>query len=308
VSDTTNKPQGPEGFLVVLPHTIIEIPLSSNLSWLPLFYALPPELVNKRPEYAELPRNINILLSSEAARNMVESDLFVELVWDCYAWSIWQFLKVPLKNGTYRDIPGDWSNYTGHFPLWRLSYYLQLFFRNKFEHEMEFSFQRLFMMPPSINVPWLDSQHFSNLVGNLTDLIVEEQNLQPAIDAIWNNRQVDDYTDDDNYARKDFMKHWTHARSDGGVKAVLSLEKMLETSEEEINSVAYSEDMSGEIVKKISIRHFINGLTHEGKKILQLRGEGKTLREIAAAIGLKSPSAITKRIAKIAEQYKAEVD
>lgn len=56
MSDTTNKPQGPEGFLVVLPHTIIEIPLSSNLSWLPLFYALPPELVNKRPEYAEFPR------------------------------------------------------------------------------------------------------------------------------------------------------------------------------------------------------------------------------------------------------------
>ena len=122
MGNTTNKLKGGEGFLVVLPHTIIEIPLSSNLSWLPLFYALPPELVNKHPEYAELPRNINVLLSSEAARNMVENDLFVELVWDCYAWSIWQFLKVPLKNGTYRDIPGDWSNYTGHFPLWQMSY------------------------------------------------------------------------------------------------------------------------------------------------------------------------------------------
>lgn len=65
--------------------------------------------------------------------------------------------------------------------------------------------------------------------------------------------------------------------------------------------------MSGEIVKKISIRHFIDSLTDEDKKILQLRGEGKTLGEIAADIGLKSPSAITKRIAKIAEQYKAEV-
>jgi len=34
----------------VLPDQIIEIPLSSNLSWLRLFYALPRELVEKRPE------------------------------------------------------------------------------------------------------------------------------------------------------------------------------------------------------------------------------------------------------------------
>lgn len=109
-------------------------------------------------------------------------------MWDSYAWTIWQFLKVSLKNGNYRDISGDWRNYTAHFPLWQLSYYLQLFFREKFKHDMASSFQRLFLMPPDINVPWLDYQHFSNLVGNLIDLIVEEQNLQPSIDAIWNNR------------------------------------------------------------------------------------------------------------------------
>ena len=66
--------------------------------------------------------------------------------------------------------------------------------------------------------------------------------------------------------------------------------------------------MSGEIVTKISIRNFVKGLSDEDKKILQMRSEGKTLGEIAAAVGLKSPSAITKRIAKIAEQFKAEMD
>ena len=85
MSESKSIKPGPSGFIVVLPQTIIEIPQTSNLSWLPLFYALPPELVNKRPEYAELPRNINVLLSSEAARNMVEDDVFVKLVWDCYA-------------------------------------------------------------------------------------------------------------------------------------------------------------------------------------------------------------------------------
>lgn len=55
-------------------------------------------------------------------------------------------------------------------------------------------------------------QHFGNMVGNLTDLIVQEQNWQPMIDAIWNNRQVCDYTRK-NINKKDFMRSWTHSRT-----------------------------------------------------------------------------------------------
>ena len=43
-------------------------------------------------------------------------------------------------------------------------------------------------------LPWLSYQHVGNLVGNLTDLIVLEQNWQLMIDEIWNTRQVNDYT------------------------------------------------------------------------------------------------------------------
>lgn len=52
MSKTTNMTHGSTGYLIVLPNIIIEIPLTSNPSWLPLFYALSPELANKRPQYA----------------------------------------------------------------------------------------------------------------------------------------------------------------------------------------------------------------------------------------------------------------
>ena len=57
----------PYRFYVVLADGIMEIPQDSNLSWITLFYALPKELVEKRPAYLELhgtftnfyiPRNI----------------------------------------------------------------------------------------------------------------------------------------------------------------------------------------------------------------------------------------------------------
>lgn len=51
-----DKQTGPNGFLVVLPGEIIEIPQDSDKSWLTLFYSLPRELAEKwKPAY-ELPR------------------------------------------------------------------------------------------------------------------------------------------------------------------------------------------------------------------------------------------------------------
>ena len=109
-------------FLVILPETIIRIPQNSHLAWLRMFYALPRELVEKRPAYLEMPRNIRRVLGSEKYRAMLQSDSFLELVWDCYAWAVWQFFQIPHKDGTHHDIPGDWQNYSGDFPLWRMSY------------------------------------------------------------------------------------------------------------------------------------------------------------------------------------------
>ena len=92
------------GFLVVLPEQIIEIPQNSNLSWLRMFYALPKELVAKRSAYLDMPRNIRRVLDNEQYRAMLKSDSFLELVWDCYAWAVWQSFQIPHKDGTYHDI------------------------------------------------------------------------------------------------------------------------------------------------------------------------------------------------------------
>ena len=290
-------------FFVVLPGQIIEIPPDSGLSWMTLFYALPRELVEKRPKFLSLPRNIRQLLHSEKARQMIQSDSFLELVWDCYAWSIWQFFQVPLKDGTYRDIPGDWSHYSGDFPLWRLSYEGIKHFRNKFETEMDWSFQRLFMMDEDAELPWLSYQQFSNLVGNLTDLIVKEQNWQPMIDEIWNNRQVNDYTGR-NINKRDFMRSWDHSRT----AKPISLEELMETGTVVDGERLYELDdprteFETKLLSKLQMEQFLSTLTPEDQKILEMRYQGYPLREIASELGYKTPSAVTKHIQKIADAY-----
>ena len=134
------------------------------------------------------------------------------LVWDCYAWSAWQFFQVKDRKGNYRDIPGNWNQYAGYFPLWRLSYSIIPYIRMKFEQN-GLGFQNLYNIPQGVEVPWLTYQQFSNLIGNVTDMVIAEQNWQPMIDAIWENRTVEDYETTGSTVKIDFMRKWHHNRS-----------------------------------------------------------------------------------------------
>lgn len=44
-----------------------------------------------------------------------------------------QFFQVKDRKGNYRDVPGNWNQYAGYFPLWRLSYSMIPYIRMKFE-------------------------------------------------------------------------------------------------------------------------------------------------------------------------------
>ena len=275
------RKHSPSDFVVILPSSIITIPQDSYLGYLPLFYALPKELVEKRPVYLNLSRNILTLIADDQSHDML-NDSFLELVLDCYAWSIWQFLQVPKMDGSYQDIPGDWSNYSGDFPLWRMSYDLIRHFRRIFECELDWSFQRLFIMDKDDEVPWFSYQQFSNIVGNLTDKIVAEENLQPVIDEIWRNRQPEDYNRGSNMRKRDFLRSWNHDRN----HTHLSIEQIAEAGAS-IDGDALFElpDPRGEyeikILSEVQIEQFQKTLSATDVKILQMRMDGCTMQEIA---------------------------
>ena len=63
-------------FVVLLPGKIIRIAQDSHLSWLTMFYALPRELVEKRPAYLELPRRMDEIANSERFTAMILDDAF----------------------------------------------------------------------------------------------------------------------------------------------------------------------------------------------------------------------------------------
>ena len=286
--------------IIVTPNDIRSIPSNHNLMWLPLFYALPEELVEKRAIYLSIPRNIHQLMESSEHMALIESDAFLELVWDCYAWAVWQFIQVPKSDGTYQSIPGTWDNYSGDFPLWRWAYEIVAHIRLKFENELELGMRRLIRMKKWEAVPMLSYRHFGNLVGNLTDMIVAEQNWQPMFDEIWTHRQIEDYDGSSNYKR-DFMRSWTHSRAGEHI----SIEEVMENGVKLDGDTLFEiEDPRGQfeekVVGEVQMEQFKSGLTERDKTILQMRFEGYSLQEIADKVGFKTASAVSKRIEKIA--------
>lgn len=83
-------------------------------------------------------------------------------------------------------------------------------------------------------MPWLTYQQFSNLIGNVTDMVIAEQNWQPMIDAIWENRTVEDYETTSSTVKTDFMRKWHHNRSGKSI----SLDEMMESEDGDIFDVA----------------------------------------------------------------------
>ena len=274
-SDRTQR--GPKGFILLEPGNIMQILPEDNKSWLTLFYSLPEELVSKRPAYMNLPRCPFDVIRSDDYAELLNTDVFLELVWDCYAWSAWQCFEVPNKDGDYREIPGSFNSYSGDFPLWRLSYTIIPYIREKFEHIGQ----------------------FSNLIGSVVPMIVKEQNWQPIIDTIWATRDETDYVFRNSLVKKEFMRKWSHSRTSVG--AMLSLDQLMEDTPDSIT--AESAPFEEEIIESQTFEAFVATLSERDQQILQFKSEGFTLKEIAAKVGYQNHSAVSKRIHHISEKY-----
>jgi len=132
---------------------------------------------------------------------------------------------------------------------------------------------------------------------------VLEQNWQLMIDEIWNTRQVNDYTGK-NINKKDFMRSWTHSRTAQHISFDELLEEGTTVDGELLFDIADPRsEFESKIIHKFYMEDFKAQLPGVDSKILQMRYDGHSLKEIAAAVGFKTPSAVSKHVEKIAERY-----
>lgn len=104
------------------------------------------------------------------------------------------------------------------------------------------------------------------------------------------------------------MRKWTHSRTAQNV----SLEQIKESGTVVGNDALYdipdpSAEFETKVLDKMKMEDFKKRLSGVDLKILELRAQGYTQQEIAKEVGYKVPSAVSKRIEKIAEQFETFV-
>lgn len=121
------------------------------------------------------------------------------------------------------------------------------------------------------------------------------------IDAIWENRTVEDYEATSSTVKTDFMRKWHHNRSGKPI----SLDEIMESEDGDIFEAADPRsEFEQTIISEMQIAAFSEqNIIEKDREILKLRMDGYTELEIADKVGYKTASAVHKRIAKIASAY-----
>ena len=286
----------------------VEVCLTTYKSWLPMFYLLPKEYVQKRSVYLSLPRCPYAIWNTHQYDELVNSDAFLEMIWDSYAWAIWNCFLVPDKNGKRKWMPTNINYYSGTFPLWRLAYTIMNHIRKKLEDDQILTFSRLLCLRPGMEFSWCTTAQFDALVCTLTLKIIEEQDWQPMIDELWLNRTVEDF-DETRVSREriDSYRKWHHTRTNVGTP--VSMEQMQEDCEDGTKDIADPDsEFEHEVLNELRLKSFMETLSERDREILNLKMQGMTDQKIAEKVGFKNHSAVVKRRKQIAEHFQKYVE
>ena len=286
----------------------VEVCLTTYKSWLPMFYLLPKEYVQKRSVYLSLPRCPYAIWNTHQYDELVNSDAFLEMIWDSYAWAIWNCFLVPDKNGKRKWMPTNINYYSGNFPLWRLAYTIMNHIRKKLEDDQILTFSRLLCLRPGMEFSWCTTAQFDALVCTLTLKIIEAQDWQPMIDELWLNRTVEDF-DETRVSREriDSYRKWHHTRTNVGTP--VSMEQMQEDCEDGTKDIADPDsEFEHEVLNELRLKSIMETLSERDREILKLKMQGMTDQKIAEKVGFKNHSAVAKRRKQIAEHFQKYVE
>ena len=245
-------------------------------------------------KYINIPRNPTKAVLNNSWRELIESDDFKLIVMDITAAFVWESFGV----SPYIHC------FSGNDPLFKLAYMLQLWEEGL--NEINLSAKTLLKLPSNVEMPWLSLEESQRAFYILGRYAIDKHNLQPVIDCIKQNRCHEDYDARMSNPKKDFFRSWYHTRSK---TKVISLDAIIENNngknaDEErydiLNDILdYSKiKFENDVVYKMDVEKYFSQLSEKDKKILVLKYNGYTQKEIAEKLGYKTHSAVGKRINK----------
>ncbi|HHX36739.1 MAG TPA: sigma-70 family RNA polymerase sigma factor [Clostridiaceae bacterium] len=267
------------------------MPEDSNAQFLPLMFFLPEELIVRCPTLMRLPRNLHIILTTQELLDIVESDQFLDDVFN--ATSLLAFPHFGFK--------GWKEDYTGYHPAWILSGAVTTwaYMLNK---EVGVNMKTLLEVPITQELPFMPQEFVTRCMKLIVEKVIEDGNLQPVLDIVREMPCDEDFEKRNSNIRRDFIRKWYHTRAKG--VQMISLEECMEDAEGHINEVEDIETRFEDSVLAFDFcERFKATLPDKDRAILELRIEGFTLQQIARRLGYKNHSGVLKRMLHVKNAF-----
>lgn len=270
-----------------------------NAEFIPAYLFIPEEIIQKCPqEIKRLPRLVGHLFNDWSAIEIIESDLFLELIIDAFASMVWP----------YMGVEGNMERFSGYEPAWILAHSPGYWVQTLTDERIIPTVEDLGRMYPTTYCDYVSLEDASACLPMIVPLTMEKYNMGAVIETAREFRCFEDFDTRHSNQKTDFYRRWYHTRS---IHAELSLEQLFHPDSEEDEDGKKKErdlldprvDVEMEVVAEADTDRFLAGISEKDRQILLLRLSGHTLEEIAAELGYKNHSGVLKRIRKIGKAY-----
>lgn len=265
-----------------------------NSVYLPAYYLIPKELLeNNCKEILKIPRIPIKALSTYESIELIESDFFLEVIIDMYAYMVWNCLYPQV----YLEI------YSGYDPIWKLVHQAPIWIKLLIDERIIFTVEQLCKWSKSnreIEMDFVSLEEATLIMNYIVAKYIVQNNLREIIKVIEENRCEEDFDFRNSRQKTDFLRKWYHTRTN---HPSISLEEWQENYKEKHNGIEYeiADDVNVEndVVDQIIVDEFLSTLSDKDRRILELRIDGISYERIAELLGYKNHSGVIKRIQKI---------
>jgi len=253
---------------------------------LPAYYTLPREAVGTKGEFSNIPRNPREALINPESFEKITSKRFLLFMDDMVANMVWPFIG---RRG--------WIEvYSGYSPAYMYAHMLKHWV-NILHTLAEGELDLATLVAENEEIEWCTLDESLEIWEDCAALSDKHFPYMKKVLEI--ERQFPCFEDFDlqnrrNYQARsyiDFLRKWTHSQSQ---YQTVPLKEGRQTGVDIISRIDF----------KIDYQAFLKRLSADERKLISLRLKGKTTTEIAAILGLKTHSAVVKRLKKIKEEYR----
>mgnify|MGYP001020103854 CR=1 FL=1 len=266
-----------------------------NAEYLPAYYFMPREILSRCGKEVNLiPRNPQKAYRDKRVVEIIESDLFDQLMIDGYAYMVWPHMGV----GPQMEI------YSGYEPAWILAHGPAFWVQELTDIGMLPSAETL-LKSCNEELHHVPLAEVDAILASVVPAVMEKHNMWAAIDTAREIRCFEDFDYRKSGQKTDFYRKWYHTRT---AHPQISLEGYKEQYAQWNDGMEWDEpdevtDVERGVVSQVQVEQFKAELSEKDRLILTLRMEGYTLDEIAAELGYQNHSGVLKRIRQIGKAY-----